>query len=160
MARNAEEKSNFSRKIDHLCRVIFLTEEGKPKSPTLLYSFCLAIVYFVAALVFYLFLIDVLESALAECSAAVRNLAEIIVPGAAAALPCGAISLLFRERKNVPPAAYAWLGLLLVMMALVMIPYCEDLTDYRLFWEVLGFPMLATVICGGGLTYFIYRRRK
>ena len=40
-----EEKGRLSRKIDQICRVIFLTEDGKPKSTTLIYSFSLSLVF-------------------------------------------------------------------------------------------------------------------
>ena len=155
-----KDNSGVSRKIDHLCRVIFLTEEGKPKSPTLLYSFCLAIVFFVICLAAYFFGVDLLEKALESSSVAVRNLAEIVLPGMAAAIPCALSSYLFRERRNLVCAAYAWMGIVLVLMALVMIPYCEDLFDYGIFWEMIGFPLLVSVICGGGIAYLIYRHRK
>ena len=155
-----KDNSGVSRKIDHLCRVIFLTEEGKPKSPTLLYSFCLAIVFFVAVLAAYFFGIDLLENALQGSSTAVRNVAEIIVPGLAASIPCALSSYLFRERRNLPCAAYGWMALILVLMALVMIPYCEDWFDYGIFWEMIGFPLLVSVICGGGMAWLIYRHRK
>ena len=158
MAR--KESSGFSQKVDHICRVIFLTEEGKPKSPTLLYSFCLAVVFFVVCLAAYFFGIDLLEQTLENSSVTVRNLAEIIIPGAVAAIPCALTSYLFRERRNLVCAAYAWMVLVLLLMALVMIPYCEDLFDYGIFWEMIGFPLLVSVICGGGIAYLIYRHRK
>ena len=152
--------TGFSQKVDHICRVIFLTEEGKPKSPTLLYSFCLAVVFFVVCLAAYFFGIDLLENALRGSGTSVRNLAEIILPGLAAAIPCALSSYLFRERRNLVCAAYAWMALVLLLMALVMIPYCEDLFDYGIFWEMIGFPLLVSVICGGGIAYLIYRHRK
>ena len=155
-----KDNSGVSRRIDHLCRVIFLTEEGKPKSPTLLYSFCLAIVFFVVCLAAYFFGVDVLENMLHGSSPAMRNLVELIVPGIVASVPCALTSYLFRERKNLVCAAYTWMGIVLVLMALMMIPYCEDILDYYIFWEMLGIPLLASVICGGGIAYLIYRRRK
>lgn len=155
-----KDNSGVSRKIDHLCRVIFLTEEGKPKSPTLLYSFCLAIVFFVICLAAYFFGVDLLEKALESSSVAVRNLAEIVLPGMVAAVPCAGTAFLFKQRKNLVPAAYGWMSVILVLMALVMIVYSEDFWDYGIFWEMLGFPLLVSVICGGGLSYLIYRHRK
>lgn len=155
-----KDSSGVSRKIDQICRAIFLTEEGKPKSPTLLYSFCLAIVFFVVCLAAYFFGIDLLENGLSGSTVAVRNLAEIILPGIAASIPCALTSYLFRERRNLVCAAYAWMGIVLILMALVMIPYCEDWFDYGIFWEMLGFPLLISVICGGGIAYLIYRHRK
>lgn len=155
-----QEKSELSRKIDYLCRVVFLTEEGKPKSPTLLYSFCLAVVFFVVCLVSYFFLIDVLEHWLSAAGTTWRNCAEIILPGMAAAVPCAGTAFLFKQRKNLVPAAYGWMSVILVLMALVMIVYSEDFWDYGIFWEMLGFPLLVSVICGGGLSHLIYRHRK
>ena len=87
-------------------------------------------------------------------------MAEIILPGLVAAFPCAAVSFLFRERKNLVVAAYAWMAIILLLMALVMIAYSEDWFDYGIFWEMFGFPLLVSVICGGGISYLIYRYRK
>ena len=40
-----KEKSRLSEKIDRICKAVFLTEEGKPKSPTLVYSFSLSLLF-------------------------------------------------------------------------------------------------------------------
>lgn len=89
--------------------------------------------FFVVCLAAYFFGIDLLENALRGSGTSVRNLAEIILPGLAAAIPCALSSYLFRERRNLVCAAYAWMALVLLLMALVMIPYCEDLFDYGIF---------------------------
>ena len=41
----AKERSKLQRRIDAFTRVLFLDENGKPKSATFLYSFLLAILF-------------------------------------------------------------------------------------------------------------------
>ncbi|MBQ5365039.1 MAG: hypothetical protein IIU49_03105 [Spirochaetales bacterium] len=46
-----KEGSAFQRRIDRICRVVFLTEEGKPKSTLLIYSFSLSLLFIVVIMV-------------------------------------------------------------------------------------------------------------
>ncbi|MBQ3698165.1 MAG: hypothetical protein II883_09615, partial [Spirochaetales bacterium] len=72
----AKERSAFQRKIDHICRVVFLTEEGKPKSTVLIYSFSLSLLFIVVFLVSYWMLLEPLEKALQSSSVVLRNIVE------------------------------------------------------------------------------------
>ena len=158
-----KEPSKLSKKIDHICRVIFLTEEGKPKSPTLLYSFCLALVFIIVYFIAYFLFVDTLEEIFANVNTQTRNVLEIILPGVLASIPCSLLSYAFKERMNLVLAAYAWFAIIFVMIAILMIFYCDwsdGATDYLLFMEVLGWPFLISILCGGAFSSLIYRSRK
>ena len=76
----AKERSSFQRKIDHICRVVFLTEEGKPKSTILIYSFSLSLLFIVVFLISYWLLLEPLEMALQKSPVVVRNIVEYTIP--------------------------------------------------------------------------------
>lgn len=169
-----KEASKFQKKIDHVCRVIFLTEEGKPKSATLLYAFCLSVVFVIVYVLSYLYFIDVFENALAAYSAGLRNAAEILLPAVIGSIPCVCLSFAFRERKGLVCAAYAWLAIFFLLIAILSIFFCfkvqvgeewrwdwvEGWESYRLLMTVMGLPSLSVILCGGGASLLIYRHRN
>ena len=83
----ARQRSSLQGKIDHICRVIFLTEEGKPKSTTLIYSFSLSLLFIVVLLVSYWLLLEPLENAFEGNSVLLRNIMEYSVPALVGCLP-------------------------------------------------------------------------
>ena len=159
MAKNDKALQN---KIDHICKVLFLTEEGKPKSPTLLYSFCMALVAIAVHFFVYVFLIDMLEEAFSFASAGVRYMVELLIPALAGGAVCALLSLLFRERKGLVPAAYTWFAVIVLMLAVAAAFNCDwsdKALEYRIFWRALGLPAVFSVLCGGGMSYLVYRKR-
>ncbi|MBO4393352.1 MAG: hypothetical protein J5800_03325, partial [Spirochaetales bacterium] len=104
-----KERGQLSRKVDQICSAIFLTENGKPKSALLIYSFSLALVFVVVFLASYMLLLEPLENAFQARSVFVRNVVEYTVPAIVGCIPCLALSFAFRERKNMVAASFTWL---------------------------------------------------
>lgn len=157
-----KERSAFSRKVDEICRVVFLTEEGKPKSTLLVYSFSLALLFIAVYMISYVFLVDAIERMLASSSVLVRNIFEYLVPGVLVSIPCVSLSYLCKKRMNMIAAAYSWLDLI-VILAFVGMTFTADksdwLTDYSLFLMIVGIPMLISAISGTIGSQIIYRKR-
>ena len=159
----AKERSAFQRKIDHICRVVFLTEEGKPKSTVLIYSFSLSLLFIVVFLVSYWMLLEPLEKALQSSSVVLRNIVEYTVPAIAGCIPCVALSFAFKVRMNMVPAAFTWLCVIDVIMFVTMafMVYMSDwATEYGLFMAITGVPMLLSALLGTVASQVVYRRRK
>ena len=157
-----KEKGRLSEKIDRICKVVFLTEEGKPKSPTLVYSFSLSLLFLAVVLVSYLLLLEPLEKAFAESSVAVRNIVEYIVPAIAACVPCVALSFAFREKMNLVPAAFTWMCIitLIVVVTMVFIVDRSDRrTEYALFMAIAGAPMILSSAIGTLSAQIVFRKR-
>ena len=158
-----KERSSFQRKVDHICRVIFLTEEGKPKSTLLIYSFSLALLFIVVFLVSYWLLLEPLEKALSDSSVMLRNIVEYTVPAVAGCIPCVALSFAFKVRMNMVPAAFTWLcviDLIMIVTMVFMVDRTDWATEYRLFLTIVGIPMLISAALGTVASQVVYRRRK
>ncbi|MBP5163167.1 MAG: hypothetical protein ILP16_09375 [Spirochaetales bacterium] len=158
-----KERSSFQRKVDHICRVIFLTEEGKPKSTLLIYSFSLALLFIVVFLVSYWLLLEPLEMALSGSSVVMRNIVEYTVPALVGCIPCVALSFAFKERMNMVPAAFTWLcviDLIMFVTMIFMVDRSDWVTEYRLFLAIVGLPMLISAVLGTVASQVVYRRRK
>lgn len=157
-----KEKSAFSRKVDEICRVVFLTEEGRPKSTLLVYSFSLALLFIAVYMISYVFLVDVIERMLANSSVVIRNIFEYLVPGILVSIPCVALSYLCKKKMNMVAAAYSWMDLI-VILAFFGMTFTADksdwATDYSLFLMIVGIPMLVSAISGTIGSQIIYRKR-
>ena len=157
-----KERSAFQRKIDQICRVVFLTEEGKPKSTLLIYSFSLGLLFLALIMISYWVLVDPLEKAFASSPAWVRNIFEYIVPAIAGCIPCVALSFAFKQRMNMVPAAFAWVFFIAVIAMVTMIFMVDPsdwATEYKLFLAIAGIPMLVSSLVGIVASQIVYRRR-
>ncbi len=160
-----KERSKLSRKIDEICRVVFLTEEGKPKSTTLIYSFSLALLFVAVILVCYMLLIDPIELGLVNSPVWIRQVLEYLVPGLLSAVICTALSFAFRkrERMGLVAAAYTWVDVIVVIMVVTMMFTVDSSdwgTEYALFMVVAGIPMLLSAVLGTVGSQLVYRGRK
>ena len=159
----AKERSSFQRKIDHICRVVFLTEEGKPKSTILIYSFSLSLLFIVVFLISYWLLLEPLEMALQKSPVVVRNIVEYTIPAVVGCIPCVALSFAFKERMNMVPAAFTWLCVIDLIMFVTMV-FTVDMSDwateYGLFLAIVGIPMLLSAVLGTVASQVVYRRRS
>ena len=158
-----KEKSRLSEKIDRICKAVFLTEEGKPKSPTLVYSFSLSLLFIAVVLVSYLLLLEPLEMAFQSSSVLVRNIVEYTIPAIAACIPCVALSFAFREKMNIVPAAFTWMSIitLIVVVTMIFIVDRSDWkTEYLLFLAIAGVPMIICSVIGTVSSQVIFHRRS
>ena len=157
------ERGQFSRKIDNLFRAVFMAEDGKSRSSLLLYSFCLAIAFVLVFIVSYMFLLEPLERTFSSRSVFVRNIVEYTVPAIVACIPCLALSFAFRRRMNMVPAAFLWIDVM-VLITFITTAFAAGgenwATDYRMFLNVLGLPMLVSAVLGTIGSLVIYKRRK
>ena len=153
----------LSGKIDQICKAIFLTEDGKPKSALLIYSFSLALVFVVVFIASYMLLLESLENAFQARPVFVRNVVEYTVPAIVGCVPCLALSFAFRQRKNMVAAAFTWLDVIVIIMfvtMLFMVDRSDWATEYRLFLTIIGLPMLISAVLGTVGSQMIYRRRR
>lgn len=157
-----KERSAFQRRIDQICRVVFLTEEGKPKSTLLIYSFSLSLLFIVVFLVSYWLLLEPLEMAFESSAVWLRNIVEYTVPAVVGCIPCVGLSFAFREKLNMVPAAFAWMCvivLIVLVTMLFMVDPADMATEYGLFMAIAGVPALLSAGLGTVASQVVYRRR-
>ena len=157
------DRGQLSRKIDQICSAIFLTENGKPKSALLIYSFSLALVFIIVFIASYMLLLEPLEMAFQARSVFVRNVVEYTVPAIIGCIPCLALSFAFKERKNMVPAAFTWLDVIVLIMFVTMafmVDKSDGATEYKMFLAIIGLPMLISAVLGTVGSQIIYWRRR
>jgi len=153
-----EKKRTFREKMDRFWAVLFLTEEGRPKSALMLYSFCLSLLFFGIYAFAYGFLLDVLEKLFATYSVAVRNAFQAIVPGVAGSIVCSSLFFLFKDRRLVP-ATYIWLTLyaLAALIGMLLVTAGEESRIFLYFYAML---VPTGLISGDAAMFLLYRRYR
>ncbi|MBR0082256.1 MAG: hypothetical protein IJP98_05920 [Clostridia bacterium] len=157
----AKTKSKFQQKLDGFLRVLFLDENGKPKSATVLYSFLLAVLFIGLYAAAYLLLLDPLEAAFASLPTWLRNVAEYAIPAIVGSVVPVVLALLLKKQQRLVPCAFLWMAGLFAAMCLaelVLIDWSDAATEYALFFVLLGLPSLLSIVFGGVPVALLYRR--
>ena len=159
-----KERNRLSGKIDNIFKSIFFSEDGRPSSAVLLYSFCLSLLFVAIFVASYVILIDVLEALFLNSSVAVRNVVEYTVPAIVGCIPCLALSFALKgEKMNMVPIAFIWMSVITLIMYVTM-AFAADKsnwnTEYRMFLKVIGLPMLISSVLGIIGSQIIFRKRR
>lgn len=152
----ADTSGTFRQKMDRFWTALFLTEDGRPKSALLLYSFCLCLLFFAVYAVLYWFLIDLLESLLAAWPVPLRNLFEGVLPGLAGTLVCCPLFFVFKNRRLVP-AAYLWLALFAVASLITML-FLTSGEEFRIFLYFFAMLVPSGLVSGCLVSCLLLRR--
>jgi len=147
--------TTIRQKLDRFWSVLFLTEEGRPKSAAFLYSFCLSLLFFAVYAVSYGFLIDLLEKLLVNDSVLLRNIAQCVLPGLAGTIVCCAMFFLFKDRRLVP-MAYLWL-VFYAIFAFVTMFLLTAKEEFRIFLYFFAMLVPVGLISGGVLSFLLFR---
>ena len=184
------KEDNLSRKLGRFWRTLFLTEDGRPKSTVLLYSFALSFLFLAIYAAAYAFLLRPIQSLvlpgyteltpeeIAEFGRTHAstifwvNVLESILPGLVGSAVCCGISLLIKERA-IPAGAYIWLVVFLVviLIALIFVSRDPESETYRFYPElykswlvVIILPYVPAGLLSGTIfthhRYGVYRRAR
>ncbi len=145
-------------KLDRFWAALFLTEDGRPKSAMLLYSFCLSLLFVGVYALAYGFLIDKLELLFAAQPVPVRNILQSVLPGLAGSIVCCATWFLFKDKRLVP-AAYLWL-ILYALAALVAMVFLTGGEEYRIFLYFFAMLVPVGLVSGAAASFLLFRRHK
>lgn len=146
------------RKIDQFWRVLFLDEHGRPKSAMFLYSFCLSLLFLVIYSLSYFFLIDVIEKAMPNADALLRNIAQSILPGLAGSVVCCAMYFLFSDKRMVP-VSYLWL-VAYALITLLAMAFLIPKEEYQVFLYFFAMLVPAGLISGGVTSLLLFRHDR
>jgi hypothetical protein len=174
------KEDKLSGKLARFWRTLFLTEDGRPKSTVILYSFALSFVFlavyalaytFLTAPIQFIFLPGYAAMTAEEMAAFAQthrsavfwmNVLESVIPGLSGSVVCCGISLLFKERA-IPAGAYIWLTVFLVIVLAAMAFIAREPGVYRLFLYFVLIYVPVGLLSGTIFThhrYGVYRRAK
>lgn len=158
--RQKEIDERIGRAADSFWGAFQMTENGKVKSPLLLYSFCLCWVLLLIYCGCFALFSGPLDALLTGggLPVALVNLIEALTP-AAAGTAAASLAWLLPGDKRLLPAAYIWLALLMLacLTALIVMMGWEDV---GLVLRFFGLFVLAPLALGLGSSILVYQRYR
>lgn len=138
-------------------RSFLLTEDGKPKSGMLIYTFCLSFVFFGIYILAFWMVIEELSDPLASLPPVLGNLIQSVLVGVAASALSGLMHILLPD-KRLAFGTHLWLALYVVASVITL---AILLKEAELIGAMLMFALWFAVIplaMGLTVTYLLYRR--
>ena len=138
-------------------RSFLLTEDGKPKSGMLIYTFCLSFVFLGIYILAFWMVIEELSDPLASLPPVLGNLIQSVLVGVAASALSGLMHILLPD-KRLAFGTHLWLALYVVasVITLAILLKEADLIGAMLMFA-LWFAVIPLVM-GLTVTYLLYRR--
>ena len=138
-------------------RSFLLTEDGKPKSGLLIYTFCLSFVFLGIYILAFWMVIEELSDPLASLPPVLGNLIQSVLVGVAASALSGLMHILLPD-KRLAFGTHLWLALYVVASVITL---AILLKEAGLIGAMLMFALWFAVIplaMGLTVTYLLYRR--
>ena len=138
-------------------RSFLLTEDGKPKSGLLIYTFCLSFVFLGIYILAFWMVIEELSNPLASLPPVLGNLIQSVLVGVAASALSGLMHILLPD-KRLAFGTHLWLALYVVASVITL---AILLKEADLIGAMLMFALWFAVIplaMGLTVTYLLYRR--
>ena len=138
-------------------RSFLLTEDGKPKSGMLIYTFCLSFVFLGIYILAFWMVIEELSDPLASLPPVLGNLIQSVLVGVAASALSGLMHILLPD-KRLAFGTHLWLALYVVASVITL---AILLKEAELIGAMLMFALWFAVIplaMGLTVTYLLYRR--
>ena len=163
----AKDRSKIQKKIDRFARYVFLTEDGKPKSASMLYAFCLAILFFAIYVACYGLALWIAngytdpETSLLNIPVALQIIFLYILPAVVGTLPCLCMFFALKKHPEYVPLAYNWMAFFLLILLIGVLLWCDTATywsDFYQFCLVFGFQALLATGVGYAASHLIYDR--
>lgn len=152
-----ERKEKWAKREKGFWKAFLFTEDGKPKSGLMVYTFCMSLVYVLLYIAAFNFAIDWLTPVTAEWPAFAGNLAQSLAVGAAAALLSLALHRIFSE-KRLMFGCHLWLAGYGLLICVSMVFLLGDREAFAAFLHFFAWFVLIPVALGLAVTYLLYRK--
>lgn len=155
--RRAARKKKWEAREKKFWRAFLFTEDGKPKSGLVIYTFCLSIGLVLLCLLAFNCSIEWLTPALASLPVFWNNLIQSLAAGAAMLLVSVVLHLIFKD-KRLMFGSYLWLAFYAVVMLIAMLVILRGTGAWREFLAFFGWFVAIPVALGLLVTGLLYRR--
>ncbi len=152
-----ERKERWKKREQSFWRTFLFTENGKPKSGLMVYTFCLSFVFLGIYIGGFFWVIEALTAPLSGLPPAAGNLIQSLLVGAAGAGISALLHLVLPD-KRLAFGTHLWLALYIVASGITL---CFMLGDWEVIQAMLTFALWFAVIpvaLGTAVTYLLYRR--
>ncbi len=155
--RRQERRKKWDERSKRFWKTFLFTENGKPKSGFLIYTFCLSLVFIALQILSFSCFIDWLAPLTEEWPAVWANLFTSLCASAAVLLIGYVLHRLFRD-KRLMLGTYLWLLLYTAAAVVTMALLLRDAETLRVFFGFALWFVCIPLVLGLILFTFLYRR--
>ena len=155
--RKKARKEKWARREKSFWKAFLFTENGKPKSGLMTYTFCLSLVYVVLYIAAFNFAIEWLTPVTAGWPVLAGNLLQSLAVGAVAALASFGLHRLFSD-KRIMFGCHLWLAGYAVLVCVSMLLILRDGEAFGAFLHFFVWFMVIPVLLGLAVTFLLYRK--
>lgn len=152
-----ERKEKWAKREKNFWKAFLFTEDGKPKSGLMVYTFCLSLVYVLLYIATFNFAIEWLTPVTAAWPAFAGNLTQSLAVGAVIALISLVLHRLFSD-KRLMFGCHLWLAAYGLLVCVSMLFMLGDREVFAAFLHFFAWFILIPVALGLVVTYLLYRR--
>lgn len=155
--RKKERKEKWAKREKNFWKAFLFTEDGKPKSGLMVYTFCLSIVFVLLYIGAFNLIINWLSPVTAEWPVFAGNLVQSLAAGVVGVLVTLILHRIFSE-KRLMLGTYLWLAGYILLVSVSMIFMLGDWGAFVAFLHFFAWFAVIPVILGLIVSYFLYRR--
>ena len=155
--RKKERKEKWAKREKSFWKAFLFTEDGKPKSGLMVYTFCLSIVFVLLYIGAFNLIINWLSPVTAEWPVFAGNLVQSLAAGVVGVLVTLILHRIFSE-KRLMLGTYLWLAGYILLVSVSMIFMLGDWEAFVAFLHFFAWFAAIPVALGLIVSYFLYRR--
>ncbi len=152
-----ERKEKWAKREKSFWKTFLFTEDGKPKSGLMVYTFCLSIVFVLLYIGAFNLIINWLSPVTAEWPVFAGNLVQSLAAGVVGVLAALILHRIFSE-KRLMLGTYLWLVGYILLVSVSMIFMLGDWEAFVAFLHFFAWFAAIPVALGLIVSYFLYRR--
>ena len=155
--RKKERKEKWAKREKNFWKAFLFTEDGKPKSGLMVYTFCLSIVFVLLYIGAFNLIINWLSPVTAEWPVFAGNLVQSLAAGVVGVLVTLILHRIFSE-KRLMLGTYLWLAGYILLVSVSMIFMLGDWEAFAAFLHFFAWFAAIPVALGLIVSYFLYRQ--
>lgn len=152
-----ERKEKWAKREKSFWKAFLFTEDGKPKSGLMVYTFCLSIVFVLLYIGAFNLIINWLSPVTAEWPVFAGNLVQSLAAGVVGVLAALILHRIFSE-KRLMLGTYLWLAGYILLVSVSMIFMLGDWEAFVAFLHFFAWFAAIPVALGLIVSYFLYRQ--
>lgn len=152
-----ERKEKWAKRERSFWKAFLFTEDGKPKSGFLVYTFCLSLVYVLLLIGAFNLAITWLSPVTAEWPVFAGNLVQSLAASGVGILAALILHRVFGD-KRLMLGCYLWLAAYGVLVCVSMVFMLGDREAFAAFLHFFAWFAAIPVVLGLVVTYLLYRK--
>ena len=154
--RRKARKEKWARREKSFWKTFLFTENGKPKSGLVLYTFCLSFVFLAIYMAAFYYAIEWLTPVMSGLPVFLSNLLQSLAVSAAVLLIGWLLHRLLKDKRLVF-GSYLWLALYAVAVCITMMIMLRGSGAIPAFLTFFAWFVLIPLVLGLVMTYLMYR---